>query len=72
MNFITDLFFIDRKNSLFIGIGKLSSFCCLIFTFFGEGELSTKQIASIFFDGTVRLFGVPASILHDRGVCLTA
>ena len=37
-----------------------------------EGELSAKQLVSIFFDFVVRLFGIPSSVLHDRDIYFTA
>ena len=56
MDFITDLPLVDGKNSLFVCINKLSKFCRLTPISLGKGELSAKQVASLFFDSIVRLF----------------
>ena len=41
--------------------------CCM-----GEGELSAKQVATLFFNAVVRLFGLPDEVLHDRDPRFTA
>ena len=38
----------------------------------GEGELSAEQVATLFFNAVVRLFGLPDEVLHDRDPRFTA
>ena len=38
----------------------------------GEGELSTENVAQLFFDFLVHIFGLPDKILHDRDPRFTA
>ena len=40
--------------------------------FMGEGELSTEQVAHLFFENVVRTFGLPDEVLHDRDPPFTA
>ena len=32
----------------------------------GEGQLTTKEVATLFFNGVVRTYGLPRVVLHDR------
>ena len=64
MNVITDLPAVtgtdgSTKNGLLVCIDKLSKFTRLIPVFVGEGDLTARQVALLFFDGVVKLFGVP-------------
>ena len=38
----------------------------------GKGELSAEQVANLFFNTVVRLFGLPDEVLHDRDPRFTA
>ena len=40
--------------------------------FMGKGELSTWQVAHLFFENAIRPFGLPDEALHDRDSCFTA
>ena len=40
--------------------------------YIGKGELSAEQVATLFFNAVVRLFGLPDEVLHDRDPRLTA
>ena len=53
-------------NGLLVCVDKFSKFCRLIPILIGEGELTGAQVAQAFFEGVVRLFGVPRSVLSDR------
>ena len=72
MDLITDLPLVDGKNSLCVCINKFSKFDRLTPIFLGEGELSMKQTASLFFESIIRLFRVLSGVLHDRDVHFTA
>ena len=63
--------YIDSKKGLFVCMNKFSSFCKLTPILLGEKELSTKQVASLFFDTIVRLLRLLSSVLYDRDVCFT-
>ena len=71
MGFITELPLVNGKNGLFICISKFSKFCRLSPILLGEGELSTKQVASLFFNSIVRLFVVLSSFFNGRYVHFT-
>ena len=72
MDFITDLPLVDGKNSLFVCINKFSKFCRFTLIFLGEGELSAKQVDSLFSNSVVSLFRIPSGVLHDKDMCFTA
>ena len=38
----------------------------------GKGELSAEQLAMLFYNAVVRLFGLPDEVLHDRDPRFTA
>ena len=38
----------------------------LVSCFMGKGELSTEQVAHLFFENVVETFGLPDEVLHDR------
>ena len=40
--------------------------------YMGEWELSAMQVAALFFNAVVRLFGLPEEVLHDRDPRFTA
>ena len=59
MNFVTDLPLVDGHNGLIVCVDKFSKFTRLIPVGVGEGLLSAPNVAQLFFDNIVRLFGVP-------------
>ena len=63
---MTDLPLCGGHNALFVVVDRLTKFCILIPCLVGEGALSAKTVAQLFFDHVVRWFGVPQSVLHDR------
>ena len=56
MSFVINLTLFDSENYL---------------CFVRERELSAKQVATLFFDPIVRLFGIPPFVLHDRDIWFT-
>ena len=67
-----DLPLVQGYNGLFVCMDKFSKYCQLVPIFVGEGELSARQVAQLFFDAVVQLLGIPRSVLHDRDVRFTA
>ena len=59
MDFITNLPLCSDYNSILTVVDRLTKFTFLIPCFVGEGALSAKQVAHLFFDNVVRLFGIP-------------
>ena len=51
---------------------KYSKLTRLIPVFAGVGELAAPEVAKLFFENVVCLFGVPAMVLHDRDPWFTA
>ena len=51
---------------------KYSKLTRLIPVFAGAGELAAPEVAKLFFENVVCLFGVPAMVLHDRDPRFTA
>ena len=72
MDFITDLPELGGYNALFVCVDKFSKLCRLVPTRAGEGGMSAQEVAALFYDAVVRLFGVPRSVLHDRDPRFTA
>ena len=44
----------------------------LIPVLIGEGALSAPEVALLFFEHIVQLFGIPHMVLHNRDACFTA
>lgn len=59
-------------NGFICCVDKFSKFTRLIPVFAGQGELAAPEVANLFFEHVVRLFGVPAMVLHDRDPRFTA
>ena len=53
-------------------IEGLLGYVRLIPCFIGEGELSAEQVAQLFVDSMVGVFGLPDEVLHDRDPRFTA
>ena len=53
-------------------VDKLTKYTILIPCTLGEGELSSQQVADLFFEHVVCRFGVPRAVLHDRDPRFTA
>ena len=72
MDFITNLPPCGRLNGIYICVDKLIKFVKLIPVSIGEGPLSAPEIAHLFFQHVVQLFGIPHMVLHNRDACFTA
>ena len=73
MDFITGLpFCVNGYNAIFTWIDCLTKYTALIAYTLGAGDLSTKQVTQLFFQGVVRQFGMPDSQVHDRDPHYTA
>ena len=51
-------------NGFICCVCKYSKLTCLIPVFSGAGELAAPEVAKLFFENVVCLFGVPAIVLH--------
>ena len=72
MDFITDLPPCGGFNGIYTCVDKLTKFVKLIPVLIGEGALSAPEVAHLFFEYVVRLFGIPHVVLHDRDARFTA
>ena len=72
MEFITDLPLCSGFNMLYTCVDKLTKFVKLVSILFGEGALSAPEVAHLFFEHIVRLFGIPCIVLHDFDAFFTA
>ena len=53
-------------------IEGLFGFVRVVPCYMGEAELSAEQVATLFFNEVVRLFGLPNEVLHDHDPRFTA
>ena len=65
MDFLTDLPPCGGFNGLYICVDKLTKFAKLIPMLVGEGALSAPEVARLFFDHVVQLFGIPHVVLSN-------
>ena len=72
MDFITDLPPCGGFNGIYTCVDKLTKFVKLIPVSIGEGTLSAPEVACLFFEHVVRLFGIPRMVLHDCDAHFTA
>ena len=72
MDFITDLPPCGGFNGIYTCIDKLTKVCQAYPCFIGEGALSAPEVACLFFEHVVQLFGIPHVVLHDRDAHFTA
>ena len=59
-------------NATFTCVDCLTKYTALTACTLGAGDLSTKQVAKLFFQGVVAQFGLPDNVVHDRDPCFTA
>ena len=59
-------------NAIFTCVDCLTKYTVLNTYTLGAGELSTKEVAQLFFQGIVRQFGLPENVVHDRDPRFTA
>ena len=72
MDFMTNLPLCGGKNATMTCIEGLFGFVRVVLCYMGEGELSAEQVASLFFNAVVRLFGLPDEFLNDHDPRFTA
>ena len=53
-------------------IEELFGFVRIVPCYMNKEELSAEQVATLFFNAVVRLFGLPDEVLHDRDPQFTA
>ena len=67
MDFITGLTLCANGcNAIFTCVDYLTKYTVLTAGTLGVGELSTKQVAELFFQGVVIQFGLPENMVHGR------
>ena len=69
---MTNLPLCNGYNDMMTCIEGVLGYRHLVPCFMGEGELSTEQVAHLFFENVVRTFGLPNEVLHDRDPRFTA
>ena len=72
MDFITDLPPCGGFYGIYTSIDKLTKFVKPIPVLLGEGALSAPEVACLFFEHVVQLFGIPHVVLHDCNAHFTA
>ena len=72
MDFITELPPCGGFNGIYTCIDKVTKFVKLIPVSIKEGALSAPEVACLFFEHVVRLFGIPPVVLHNCDACFTA
>ena len=72
MDFITDLPPCSDFNGIYTCVDNLTKFVKLTPVLIGEGALSAPEVAHLFFEHVVLLFGIPHMVLHDCDACFTA
>ena len=72
MVFITDLPPCSGFNGLYTCVDKLTKFVKLSPFSIGEGALPAPEVACLFFEHVVRLFGIPCVVLHNCDAYFTA
>ena len=59
-------------KAIFTCVGRLTKHTVLTTYTLGAGELSTKQVEQLFFQGIVKQFDLPDNLVHDRDPRFTA
>ena len=72
IDIITGLPGINGYNALVVCVDMFGKLCHLIPCRVGENALSATEIAQLFFNNVVRLYGVLRYVLHDCNPRLTA
>ena len=68
---MTDLPEVDGYSALIVIVDKSGKLNRLVPCRAGEGQLTAPQVAQLFFNNWVRLFGVPRYVIHDHDVRFT-
>ena len=73
MDFITGLpSSANGCNAIFTCVDRLTKYTVLTACTLGAGELSSKQVAQLFFQGVVRQIGLPDNVVYNREPRFTA
>ena len=72
MDFITDLPLSQGFNSIYTCVNKFAEIIKLQPWFVGEGQLTAKEVATLFFNGAIHTYGLPGVVLHDRDPSFTS
>ena len=59
MDFITDLPLSRGFNALYTCVNKFTKTVKLQLCFVGEGQLTAKEVATLFFNGVICTYGLP-------------
>ena len=65
MDFITDLPLYGNFNGIYTYVDKLTKFVKLTPVSIGDGALLAPEVARLFFEHIVQLFGIPHVVLKD-------
>ena len=71
-DFITELPLCGRFNGIYTCVDKLTKFVKPIPVSIGEGALSAPEVACLFFEYILQLFGIPHVVLHNFDTHFTA
>ena len=66
IDFVFGMPLVHGYNRFICCVCKYSKLTRLIPVFAGAGELAAPEVAKLFFENVVRLFGVLAIVLHDH------
>ena len=66
MDYFTDLPLSRGFNAIYTYVNKLTKTVKLQPCFVGEGQLTAKEVATLFFNSVVCTDGLPRVVLHDR------
>ena len=69
---MTNLPEVNGYNVLMVVLDKMGKLSQLVPCRAGENQLTAPEVAKLFFENWVRLFGVPKYVIHDRDVHFTA
>ena len=66
MDFITDLPLSRGLNAIYTSVNKITKTVKLQPCFVGEGQLTAKEVATLFLNGVIRTYELPRVVLHYR------
>ena len=72
MDFMVELPEVNGFNALMVIVDNLGKLSHLVPCKAGEGQLTAPEVAKLFFENRVRLFGILKVVLSDHDARLTA
>ena len=72
MDFMVELPEVNGLNALMVIVNKMVKLSRLVPCRAGEGQLTSPEVAKLFFKNWVRFFGILKVVLHNRDACFTA